>query len=257
MGLKLVLESLEGLDETIASLYKKAGDGKFHLQTEEDVETKKKIQEFRDNNIALTKELDAIKKKFEGIDLEQIMELKKKVQDVEDKKMIEAGKIDELVAQKVERMRADFENQIKAMQTALEEKDGSYQKVNSRLAEVLIDSEITKAVNGVGVVKKEAIRDILARGRTTWKLDEDGKPVPKEGDRLLYGKDGKAPLTFEEWASGLLTDAPFLFEDSAGGGASGGHSQQPGAGFSGGKVDWSKIPPGERLKHIHEQENRK
>lgn len=248
--LKLVLQSLEGLPDEVAALYKKAGDGNYHLQTEEDTDAKRKIQEFRDNNIALTKELEAIKKKFEGIDLEEIITLKKKVQDVEDKKLIEAGKIDELVDQKVERMKQDFETQLNAMKKALDEKDGAYQKVNSRLAEVLIDSEITKAVNAVGVVKREAMRDILSRGRDTWKLDEDGKPVPKEGDRLLYGKDGKAALTFEEWAKGLFTDAPFLFEDSAGGGANGGNRQ--GGGFAGGKQDLSKMPATERLKYIHE-----
>jgi len=249
MPLKLVLDSLEGLSEEMKALYKQGGDGKFHLQAEEDEDGKKKIAEFRDNNIKLQKELEAIKKQFAGIDLDKIEDMKKRLQQIDDKKMIEAGKIDELVAQKVERMKADFEAQIAQMKTALEEKDKGLQSTTQRLSEVLIDGEITKAVTAAGVVRKSAMEDILARGRKTWKL-EDGKPVPKEGDRLLYGKDGKAPLTFEEWAQALLTTAPFLFEASAGGGAGGGADKGAG-GFAGGKPDLAKMPPQERLKYIH------
>jgi hypothetical protein len=249
--LKLVLETLDGLSEEIQALYAKGGDGKFHLQMEEDAEAKKRINEFRDNNIKLQKELDSIKKQFEGVDLNELQAMKRKLQDIDDKKMIEAGKIDELVAQKVERMKLDYEEQIKQMKTALEERDGKLSDTTQRLSEVLIDGEITKAVNGVGVVRKEAMTDILARGRRTWRLEE-GKPMPKEGDRLLYGKDGKAPLTFDEWAQALILQAPFLFENSGGGGAAGGANSGGAGGFSG-RVDLSKMPPQERLRYIHEQ----
>jgi len=250
MKLKLVVDSMEGLDESLQSLYKQGGDGKFYLQTEEDADTKKKLQEFRDNNIKLMKEKEELEKKFAGVDPSQIAEMKKKLQAIDDKKMIEAGKIDELVAQKVERMRADFENQLTAMKTALEQKDTENGKLNSRLSEVLIDSEITRAVNAVGGVRKEALQDLIARGKRVWKLEE-GKPVPKEGDKTLYGKDGKSILTFDEWAQIQFETASFLFEPSAGGGATG-----AGGGAGRGikqseKEALAKLPPQERLKHIH------
>lgn len=250
--LKLVLESLDGLAESVAALYEKGADGKFHLQTEEDEGAKAKIAEFRENNIKLAKELDQMKKKFDGVDLEELQAMKKKLQAIDDKKMIEAGKIDELVAQKVERMRLDYEEQIKQLKAAIDEREKSLGSTTQRLSEVLIDSEITKAVNAVGVVRKEAMRDILARGRQTWRL-EDGKPVPKEGDRLLYGKDGKDPLTFDEWAQALVMQAPFLFETSGGGGAAGGAGNGGVGTYGNSKVDISKLPPQERLKYIHAQ----
>ncbi len=251
MALKLVVENLEGLPEAIAALYEQGADGKFHLQAEEDEGAKAKIAEFRENNIKLQKELEAMKKKFDGVDLNELQAMKKKLQDIEDKKMIEAGKIDELVNQKVERMRLDYEEQIKQLKNAIDEREKNLQSTTQRLSEVLIDSEITKAVNAVGVVRKEAMRDILARGRQTWRL-EDGKPVPKEGDRLLYGKDGKEPLTFDEWAQALIIQAPFLFETSSGGGASGGGSG--GNGQFGKTIDLAKLPPQERLKYLHQQQ---
>lgn len=248
--LKLVLASLEGLSEEVAKLYKQGGDGKFHLQTEEDEGAKAKIAEFRENNIKLQKELDEIKKKFSSVDLDQIGEMKKKLQLIDDKKLIEEGKIDELVAQKVERMKLDYEEQIKQLKGALDERDKKLSATGQRLSEVLIDSEITKSVNGVGVVRKEAMTDILARGRRTWSLDENGNPIPKEGDRLLYGKDGKAQLTFDEWAQALVIQAPFLFEGSSGGGA-GGSDRNAGAKTP---ADISKLPLNERLTLAHKQQ---
>ncbi len=250
--LKLVLDSLEGLSTEIAALYQKGADGKYHLDTEEDEGSKNKLKEFRDNNIALMKEKDALEKQIAkyGVDPEKVIEMKKRLQEIEDKKMIEAGKIDELVNQKVERMRLDYEEQIKQIKIALDEKEQVIAKTTQKLSEVLIDSEITKAVNAVGTVKKEAMTDVLSRGRQTWKL-EDGKPVPKQGDRLLYGKDGKESLTFEEWAQTLIIQAPFLFEASSGGGA-GGSAANRGTSYGTG-VDIKTLPPQERLKEIHRQ----
>lgn len=242
--LKLVLDTLEGIDAGIAALYTKGADGRFHLETDEDETAKAKLKEFRDNNIKLLKERDDLMAKFKDIDPDKYKEFQKKAQEIEDKKLLDAGEIDKLVDQKVERMKQDFENQITAMKTALTEKDNLLNGTSQRLSEVLIDSEITKAVTSVGSVRKEAMRDIIARGREVWKLEEN-KPVPKQGDKILYGKDGKAPMTFDEWAKVLQETAPFLFEGSGGGGAAGG------GGFSGGNVDWSKIPANERLKLAH------
>jgi hypothetical protein len=186
------------------------------------------------------------------MDPEKFKEMQKRIQELDDKKMIDAGKIDELVAQKVERMKETYENQIKEMKKALEKKDGELKQTHSRLSEVLIDSEITKAVTAVGGVRKDAMQDIVSRGKRVWRL-EDGKPVPKEGDKILYGKDGKEMMTFGEWAQVLFETAPFLFEASSGGGAGG-------AGGAGGirksdREEMAKLPPTERLKRIHAATN--
>jgi len=248
--LKLVVAKLEDVEEAFRSQYKQGGDGKFYLQTEEDEDGKNKLKEFRENNIKLMKEKEDLEKKLKDLgDPKEIAEMKKKIQLIEDKKMMEAGKLDELVAQKVERMRADFESQLNALKQAVDAKQAELDKTHSRLSEVLIDSEITKAVTAVGGVRKDAMQDIIARGKRVWRL-EDGKPVPKEGDRILFGKDGKNPMTFDEWAGILSETAPFLFENSGGSGGTGG-TQKPNLN----KIDLSKIPPGERLKMIHSQES--
>lgn len=250
--LKFVIAKLEDVAEALRGEYKKGADGNFYLQTEEDSEAAKKVKEFRENNIALTnkaKELEDQLKELQKLGTPaQIEEMKKKLQLIEDKKMIEAGKLDELVAQKVERMRQDYENQIVALKKAVDDKDALLGKTNDRLSEVLIDSEITKAVTAVGGVRKDAMQDIIARGKRVWRL-EDGKPVPKEGERLLFGKDGKNAMTFDEWAAILFEQAPFLFEGTGGGGGGGNNNNNKNLG----KPDLTKMPPGERLKYLHGQ----
>ncbi|MDD2679510.1 MAG: hypothetical protein PHO03_01730 [Candidatus Omnitrophica bacterium] len=245
--LKLVVEKIEDVEEKYRDLYKRADDGKFHLDAEADPESKKKVDEFRENNVKLMKEKEDLQKKIDsyGADPEKVKEWQKKVQAIEDKQMIEAGKIDELVEQKVQRMRQEYENQIKALQDAVDIKNQEVSKTNNRLSEVLIDSEITKAV--AGKVRAGAMADILSRGRRVWHLDENGQPVPKENDKILYGKDGKQQMTFEEWAIVQMEVAPFLFEPSAGGGSNDGRGGAAGKGA----IDYSKIPASERLKMIH------
>jgi hypothetical protein len=253
MALKLVIDKLEDVAEGLRDQYKLAGDGKFHLQTDEDMESKKKIEEFRTTNITLMKKQKELEDQLKDLgDPKEIVAMRQKIQQIEDKKLIEAGKLDELVEQKVERMRNDFQAQLEALKKANETKEAELQKTTARLSEVLIDSEITKAVTAVGTVRKDAMQDIISRGKRVWRL-EDGKPIPKDGDKLLFGKDGKNPLTFEEWAMILSQTAPFLFETTTGGGGTGGQHQD----LSKGKEDLSKISPEERLKRIHERQDQK
>ena len=150
--LKLVIDKIEEVDEKFRELYSLAADGKFHLQAEEDFTSKKKIDEFRENNVKLMKEKDDLEKKIAeyGADPAKVKEWQKKIQALDDKQMIEAGKIDELVEQKVQRMRQEYENQIKVLTDTVEGKNAELSKASNRLSEVLIDSEITKAVAEIG-----------------------------------------------------------------------------------------------------------
>jgi hypothetical protein len=253
--LKQVLDSLEGLPEAVQALYKKGADNRFYLDVEEDPDHKKKIDEFRENNIKLMKEKGELEKKIAafGTDPAEVKKMQKRLQEIEDQKLVDAGQVDKLVDQKVERMKADFEGQIKQMTEALNQKDQSLAKTTEQLSNVLIDSQITQAVTAIGAVRKGAMQDILSRGRLTWKLDENGKPVPMHDGRVLYGKDGKSVMTFEEWSKALADSASYLFEPTSGGGGGGG-----GKGGNDGKQkiegDLSKLPASERLRLAHEAE---
>lgn len=236
MALKVVVNSLEEVPENLRGEYAKDGDV-YVLQTD-DKDYKNKISEFRNNNIDLVrkvetlaesdKELQELRKKMElykDIDPEAAKAAMEKMSAIEEKKLIDAGQIDEVVEQRierrVERMRADAEGQIVALQKALDQSSGNESTLRNKLEEVVIDSSLQSAVMNVGTPRKGAIQDIISRGKQIWKLDDNGNPVPMNGKDVMYGKDGKQPISPEEWAQSLLLDAPYLFEGSAGGGAGG------------------------------------
>lgn len=249
--LKRTVESLDDLPEEVHGFYRKAADGKFHLEVEEDADTKSKIDEFRLNNIKLKKEKEELEKKLSSVDLDEYEALKKKVQAIDEKKLIDAGKIDEVVNQRTERMRADYQARTEALEKALKEATAEKETLTSKLAKVLIEGEVMKAVNQFAVPKKDAIDDIMGRAKATWVM-ENGEPVPKMGDKLLYGKDGKSLLTFAEYAENLVKTAPHLFDDTKGTGAKGGDGSRS----RGGKMDmetWKNLSPTEKLKQAREQ----
>lgn len=220
-GLPATTKSLDNLPEAVHGMYDKVGED-YVLQVD-DSEYKKRIAEFRQNNIELLRKQDEMAaklKSLEGIDPKVFAEMKKKLEEGEDQGLIDEGKIDELVEKRVERMRAEFESKVNALTSAKEEASKNAQQYKGKLENVLIDSQIGNAVSAAGAVRKGAMADVLGRARNTWKLDDNGNPVALNADgTTMYGSSGDKPLTMEEWSNDLVLNAPFLFEASSGGGS--------------------------------------
>ena len=253
MKRKLTGEDFEKLSQELQGLYKKEGDGNYYLDVDESEEIKAekaKTKEFRANNITLQKRIEEFEKKFKDVDPDEVNELKQKFQDMEDKKLLDEGEIDKLVEQKTERMRQDYEARIEALSTDNDRLNKELSTATERLSSEVIDSRITQSISEVGTVRKGAMEDIIARGRRTWKFDEDGEPVAKKADGTpLYGKDPKQPLSFKEWAEGLVTDAPYLFEPSEGLHSKSSTNINRATGLSAEAL--AKLPATERLKIAH------
>ena len=216
MSLKARVKTLEEVPEALRSFYSASGD-EFAL-TVEGMVPKAKLDEFRDNNVATRQQLEKLQQQFDGIDPAAARELIAQAAAARDKKLIDAGKVDELVAERVGAMKGDYENKLKALSG---ERDG----MRSQLEGLVIDNGIREAAAKAGV-RPSAVDDVLLRGRALYKL-VDGKAVPMEGDKPVFGKDG-SPMQISEWVQGLATPAPHLFEASTGGGA------KPGAGSAAG-----------------------
>lgn len=234
MALKTVVRSLDEVEEQFRGLYSATSEG-FVLQMDglpPGAVPKSKLDEFRDNNIQLKRQLDELKElaqKFEGVDLDKIQKDQEELQKIRDKKLLDEGKVDELLAQRTEQMRKDLTNQNESMKRALEQTQAENQSLKTRLGEVMVESHISSAVTGKAVVRKGAMADVLSRARQTWRLNDEGKLVAMDGTDIKYGKDGKAPLTPAEWAESLISEAPYLFEGNAGGGGGGSGSGSGGA----------------------------
>lgn len=210
MTLKAIIDDLTAVPEALREFYTEQ-DGKFALAVDGLV-PKAKLDEFRTNNITLAQERDALRQQFDGIDPEKARALLARAQAEQDKKLIDAGKVDELVAQRVDAMRKDFESQLTGETT-------KSQKLQAQLENLLIDGAIRDAAARAGV-RAAAIEDVLLRGRAVFKV-QDGKAVPMQGDQPIFGKTGDA-MSMDEWVAGLTTAAAHLFEPNRGGGAAGG-----------------------------------
>jgi DNA-directed RNA polymerase subunit F len=262
MALKPVLETLEGVAEEIQKEYEERDDGKFYLkidgETVGEAEFKAKIDEFRTNNVKLMKDMEKLTadlKKFEGVDPAKYKQALEKLQSIDDQKLIEEGKITELLATQTERMRGDYEAQIAALKESNAEGKEKFASLEGKFAAAMIDNTIQIAVNSIPhKIREGVMEDIIARGRRVFKMDEERRPVARDASGSpLFGKDGTTPLSIQEWVEELPKNASHFFEPSSGGGSGGGAGAGGGGGSGVRKEDLSKLPPAERLKYLHRE----
>lgn len=162
-------------------------------------------------------------KRFDGIDPDAVRGILQRFSDDEEAQLIAGGKIDEVLNKRTERLRADSDKQIKAANERADKAESFANKFKDRVLGDAIRSAALKA----GALP-EASDDMILRARGTFKLNDEGEAVAVDanGD-VLFGKDGKTPLSPVEWAESLKETAPHLFPRAEGTDA-GGHKQHGG-----------------------------
>lgn len=235
--LDFAVDNVEGLDETVRPFYEKGEDGKHYLKVNGAV-AKTKLDEFRNTNIELMKKLEG----FNGIDPDQYKELGRKVQTYEKalsgkklediKDLVPKTQVDELVQERVQAMKTDYENK-------LGEVNGRLDVSTKQLETLVIDNSVRSAAMSHKVAPT-AVDDVILRAKATFKL-VDGQAVPHDSKgNVLYGVDGSTPLSVDQWVKGLRERAPHLFEGSSGGGA--------GGGYNSGGIDPGKMSPLQKIQ---------
>lgn len=254
--LKRKINKLEEVEEAYRALYTKTSDG-YTLDVEDEsdpsdppnspndkggntdvqlVEARKKINEFRDTNIRLMKENEEFKKKFAPLanldpgKIPTLLEAMDKLESDVDRKLIEEGKFDTLVEKRTERMRQDHEGKVKSLSTQNDEYLRQIKALKENLNKQVIDNSVQLAVTKIASPRPGAMRDILARARDIWEIDDDGNPRPMRDGEVWYGKDSKNPMSFDEYAEVLSQEVPWMFEGSKGGGANGDEKAPKGGG---------------------------
>ena len=233
MALKFLIQSLDEVAESLQDEYKPNPNGAgFVLDTEgiDPLAQKAKLDEFRDNNRGLKKQLDELKNAFapfEGLDpktLQKATEMQKQFEADEEKKLFAEGNIQEIVKRRTAVAIDEANNRLAEVQKTLGEKDSSIRKLTDTLAVLTVDREVSKAIEAAGVkIRMGALDDVTRRAREVWRVNEEGKMVPIDpsGD-LRYGSDGNE-LTMKEFVQkDLVEHAGHLFEGGTGGGAAGG-----------------------------------
>lgn len=222
MALKPVVDSLDAVPEALRGEYTER-DGKFHLAVEGLV-GRERLDEFRNNNVTLRRQMEELEARFAGIDPDQARELAIKAQKERDKKLIDAGKVDELVNERVSAMRGEHEQ----VTTSLKTQNAT---LMAQLEGLIIDNQLRAAAAEMGVLAS-AVDDVLLRGKRVFSL-EGNAAVAKDGDKVLYGKNSE-PLGIKEWVGDLTAHAPHLFQPSTGGGS---RDQTGGVGPAVGRVE--------------------
>jgi hypothetical protein len=162
-------------------------------------------------------ELDGFKTQFDGLDIEAVKGLLTKVGQDEETKLIAEGKLDEVITRRTERLRGDYDKQLKAAQERADKAEAFASKYSDK---VLADSIRAAAIKAGAL--PEAAEDIILRARGTFKLSEDGEAIATDRDgEVIYGKDGKTPLSPLEWAESLRETATHLWPRAQGAGQTG------------------------------------
>ena len=219
MALKAIIDNKEEIPEGTESYYEEK-DGKFHLSVEGFTE-KSKLDEFRDSNINLKKQMEDIQAQLsqhEGIDPVQAREALEKVKGLENKELLEKGQFDEILKNK----EVEYGGKIEQLTKHAQDQEKVAQTYKDELETYRITSAIQTAVNEVGNPQSSAIAAILARAKNSWQIDDKGVLFCIDGSgKARYSEKGDTYLSPQEWAKELVHNAPHLFVSSVGGGANG------------------------------------
>lgn len=234
--LKASVESLDGIPEAYHELYEQTDDGYVFVGVD-DADFLQRLAEFRNNNTDLKKARDELQEqlaKFKDIDPEKYKELKElqdRLDQDEEAKKIAEGKIDEVVNARTEKLRADLQGKIEALEKALTEEKTKNETITVELGKTRISSFVNERLEELKFKPRAgAMSDILGRVHNKFSLSPENSkdviPVGVDGKRN-FGKDGK-DLSMDEFLTDLTEHASFLFEPGAGGGAGGGDGETGG-----------------------------
>ncbi len=206
LSLLMEKEKFSEVPEEFRALYTER-DGQMVLDPK-GVVPKSTLHEYMDNNRTLHRKLQETQERFKDLDPEEARKALAEQQKFKDKKLLDESKAEELIAERTGQLRADYEKR-------LQELTGSNQTLSARLSEVLVDKELLEAAAKSGL-REEAFEDALLAGRSVFRV-VDGKVIPLQEEKILYGKDRKTPLSMKEWLEEKVASKPHWFKATTGG----------------------------------------
>ncbi|WP_236233685.1 hypothetical protein [Pseudomonas tohonis] len=152
-------------------------------------------------------------KTYDGIDPDAVKTILQRFSDDEEARLIAAGKIDEVLSKRTERMKSGYDRDLQAAR----EEATRHQSRTEKFASRVLKGEVIGAATDAGV-HKFAMEDAMLAASRDFELDDEGNPIAKEG---RFGKDGK-PLTLKEWFAEMKETRPHWFPANGSGSGAGG-----------------------------------
>ena len=217
MAIKYTYDDVADIPEGFENLYTQSDEGVFTMSEVEGIADKGKLNEFRENNIDLRKQIEDhaaavsdLESKFSGVDLDKWKEFQE---------LIDKGDVETLIERRVQEVLAAKEKELGSLRGDYDGKVSGLQEqlinYENQFSSLVIDRELASLSSERGVAAS-AVEDVLTRGRATFKV-EDGRPVAYDMDGMkMYSEDAITPLSVGEWLDGLSEKAPHLFNKSQG-----------------------------------------
>lgn len=243
-------------------------DGENKGKWQVNVVGRKKLEEFRDNNIAVSKkaeDLAALNNKIfsalgvskpEEFDVAKFAEeftgLKDTARKVADGKLKASDDVDKAVTERTENMRQKFDEELRAKTQEVAAMKAERDSAVAAYKQTFIDRAVSSVCNDADLgVEPTALDDIMNRARAVFVVEQDGTITPKKNGQTLWGEDGSTPMTMKEWINlALRKDAPHYFKKSNGGGATGGADAKNFGGLT--EEEFNKLPAMRRLEIANE-----
>lgn len=245
--LALTVDKLDAVPEPQRALYVER-DGKFHLDVsgyEDPAGVKTALNAERKARADADKKAKALEELYAGIDPVKYRETIAKFQDNEEAALIAAGKIDEVINRRTEKLRKEFEKQIK------EAKDGQSGAIKSRdkYRDKVLGDSVRAAATKAGM-HGSAVDDAILRAKGIFTVDDDGVAIQLDsaGEPVL-GKDGKTNFTVAEWMEGMKETAPHWFPAANNGSGANGN-KKPGDGKTMSRKQYDALPTADQRKFV-------
>ena len=126
------------------------------------VQLRAKLDEFRTKNLALAKERDELKQRFDGIDPAEVRKLADEKRKLEEAQQIKAGEAEKVIEARVRALKAETDKVVAGL---TEERNA----LTARLSAIQIDQTLVAEATKRGL-RPSAIPDITARAQNVFRL---------------------------------------------------------------------------------------
>ena len=166
-------------------------------------------------NAEILDEKKKLEKKYEGIDPDSVRDAVKFYEKNKDSKMIETGKLDELVEQKVSSLKADHDAVVGELNSNLKKATETATTFQDLYQTKVLEDELSAAAIRAKVLP-EAVRDVVTRAKQVFSLSEDFKVEARDGEGNLLKMENDIIVTPKNWMEVLKSEAPYFWPASEG-----------------------------------------
>lgn len=238
--LKKRIDSLDAVDEKYQDLYVQDESGNYVLDFV-DADAKAQVDEFRNNNRALNRQLEEMKAqvdKYSALgdvtpeDINSLLEARQLAERAANDELlkeimlpngqVDRDKVRQFADKQFEGERKEMQRKYDALAAEKEELDGLLFEAKDAYQTEVRNAGIRAAIDEVARVRPGAMDDILARAERQIGFTEQGDMVVWDSNgEPRYGNKGGQYMTPAEWVGEMVDQAPHLFEGRMGGGAQG------------------------------------